>query len=546
MKQNGTRILLECLEKEDVRVIFGQPGQVISALYEFLPEYSVTPVFSRSENAAVHAADGYARASGQVGVCIVGSGAGVTNTVTGIATAYTDSIPLVIITGQVSRSAMGNDTFQEVDTVGITRSCTKHNYLVQDVADLSRILCEAFYLARSGRPGPVLVDLPHDILDEESTVMVQERIKKMRGYNPGRQPNQNQLRRAAELLQEAERPVLFVGGGVISANAADELAQLAHLLQLPVVSSLMGLGAFSGADALWFGMLGKYGTFAAKKAVQASDVLFAIGTRFDKQSTGNIQKFAPHARIIHLDIDPTSIGKNISVDVPVVGDCRLGLGDLLQVVEADALSDTAHTRQAWLHQLRVWAEEEPLSYSNSSAIKPQEVLRVLQKMTQSRCIIACDAGQHQMWAAQYFPFCTPRSLLCAGGLGAAGYGLPAAIGAQIAKSDSLVVALTGDNAVQVNFQEFSTAVHYGLPVKVIVLNNGRMGLWEQNRQKFFAVPAIQPDFVRLAEACGAVAYRVTERGELEGVLRMALAEKAAVLVDVCIDADENVQIFSVE
>lgn len=547
MKLNGAQILLECLKKEGVDVFFGYPGGATIDIYEELPRHSgLQHVLVRHEQAAVHAADGYARASGKVGVCMVTSGPGATNTVTGIATAYCDSIPVVIFTGQVPTPLIGNDAFQEVDIVGITRPCTKHNYLVRDVRELANVVRQAFYLARSGRPGPVLVDLPKDILQAVTEFVWPEEVT-LRSYNPTYRPNLNQLRRAVDALLQAERPLLFVGGGVIMSDASEELRWLAYTLQIPVTSSLMGLGAFSCKESLWLGMLGMHGTYAANKSISNADVIVAVGVRFDDRVTGRLSAFAPKARIVHIDIDPTSIRKNVEVDIPVVGDCRESLQGLRNILEAKLeQKNWAEVHKPWLDQTAMWRTEQPLSYVPNGTIKPQQVVEKLYEITQGDVIVATEVGQNQMWAAQFFKYCNPRTLITSGGLGTMGFGFPAAIGAQFAYPDKLVVDIAGDGSIQMNIQELATAVANKLPIKILILNNGYLGMVRQWQELFYArnysstCMEAQPDFVKLAEAYGAEGYRITDVANLDSVLRQALASPHTAIIDVRVEREENV------
>jgi len=546
MESSGARILLECLKKEGVDVIFGYPGGAVIDIYDELPRHDLRHVLVRHEQAAVHAADGYARASGRVGVCLVTSGPGATNTVTGIATAYCDSIPLVVLTGQVPRALIGNDAFQEVDIVGITRPCTKHNYLVKELSDLPRIIREAFYLARSGRPGPVLVDLPKDIMVARAEFQIPEEVK-LRSYNPTYRPNLNQLRRAAELVLSARRPLLFAGGGVVGSDASEELGWLARTLQIPVTSSLMGLGSFPGDDPLFLGMLGMHGTFAANKAVNNCDVLIAAGARFDDRVTGKLSAFAAGAKIIHIDIDPTSIRKNVGVEVPVVGDCRMALAGMREILSARFEENIPVPRWTeWLATVNDWAQSHPLGYVPSEGIKPQQVVETVFGITRGECIVTTEVGQNQMWAAQFFKYRKPRTLLTSGGLGTMGYGFPAAIGAQMAFPGHLVIDFAGDGSIQMNIQELATAVCNKLPVKIIILNNGYLGMVRQWQELFYqrnycsTCMEAQPDFVKLAEAYGAEGYRITAQADLEPVLRQALQSPAPAIVDVRVEREENV------
>ncbi len=547
MELTGAQILLESLKREGTEVLFGYPGGAVIDIYDEIPRFpDIKHVLVRHEQAAVHAADGYARASGKVGTCLVTSGPGATNTVTGIATAYCDSIPMVVITGQVPTKLIGNDAFQEVDIVGITRPCTKHNFLVKDVRKLTRTLRQAFYLARSGRPGPVLVDLPKDIMQARTEFVWPEDVH-MRSYNPTYRPNLNQLRRSVDVLAEARRPLLLAGGGVIMSDAADVLRVLAHTLRIPVASTLMGLGGFPGDDDLWLGMVGMHGSYAANMAVNHADLVIAVGARFDDRVTGRISGFASRARIVHIDIDPTSIRKNVEVDVPVVGDCRQALEGLLEIAEARVGGKDWQAAHAdWLATLGGWRGEKPLTYQKNGNIKPQAVVEALYKLSNGDAIIATEVGQNQMWAAQFYTFTKPRTLLTSGGLGTMGYGFPAAIGAQFAFPDRLVVDVAGDGSIQMNIQELATAVHNRLPIKILILNNGYLGMVRQWQELFYernycsTNMEAQPDFVKLAEAYGAEGYRIRTMDELESTLAQALASPNTAIIDVQVEREENV------
>ena len=551
MQLNGAQILLECMQREGVDVLFGYPGGAVIDIYNVLPNYpELKHILVRHEQGAVHMADGYARASGKVGVALVTSGPGATNTVTGIANAYCDSIPMVVFTGQVPTPLIGNDAFQEVDIVGITRPCTKHNYLVKDIDKLALTVRRAFYLARTGRPGPVLVDLPKDILQSVAEfVFPSDDEVAMRSYNPTIVPHQQQLRKSVELIHEAERPVFYVGGGVINSNAHEELQQLADILAIPVTATLMGLGAYPGCAANWLGMLGMHGTYAANMAINNSDLIIAVGARFDDRVTGKLSAFAPHAKIIHMDIDPTSIRKNVRVDVPVVGDCREALKGLLQVVAGKFRDvDWQSKHEPWLRQVHQWMESYPLTYNKmpEERVKPQFVVEKIYEITQGQAIIATEVGQNQMWAAQFYKYHKPRTLLTSGGLGTMGYGFPAAIGAQMAFPDRLVIDIAGDGSIQMNVQELITAVCNKLPVKIVILNNGFLGMVRQWQQLFYkgnycaTCMDAQPDFVKLADAYGAAGYRITRSEDVEPVLREAFALPKTVVIDVHVTQEENV------
>jgi len=551
MQLNGARILLECLQREGVDTVFGYPGGAVIDIYDVLPEYkALTHILVRHEQGAVHMADGYARASGKVGVALVTSGPGATNTVTGIANAYCDSIPIVVFTGQVPTPLIGNDAFQEVDIVGITRPCTKHNYLVKEIDQLALTIRRAFHLARSGRPGPVLVDLPKDVLQTVIEFEYPDDDKvSIRSYNPTIVPHQQQLRKASELIRESQRPLFYVGGGVITSNAPEELRRLANELAIPVTSTLMGLGSYPGCEPYWLGMLGMHGTYAANMAVNHCDLIIAVGARFDDRVTGKLSTFAPHAKIIHMDIDPTSIRKNVRVDVPVVGDCHEALKGLRQVIATKLPDeDWQKLHQPWLDQVRQWMDSHPLGYNKPAddRVKPQFVVEKIYELTKGKAIIATEVGQNQMWTAQFYNFHTPRTLLTSGGLGTMGYGLPAAIGAQMAFPDKLVIDIAGDGSIQMNIQEMITAVCNKLPVKIVILNNGFLGMVRQWQELFYeknycaTCMDAQPDFVKLAEAYGAAGYRVTRAEEVEPVLREAFELPKTVIVDVHVTQEENV------
>jgi len=548
MELTGAHILLECIKKEGIDVMFGYPGGAVIDIYDELARHedSLRHVLVRHEQAAVHAADAYARASGKVGVCLVTSGPGATNAVTGIATANSDSIPLVIITGQVPTRLIGNDAFQEVDIVGITRPCTKHNYLVKDVKDLARTIRQAFYLARSGRPGPVLVDLPKDVAQAKTEFIWPEDVR-MRSYNPTYKPNLVQLRRAAELLVNAKRPVILTGGGVIGSNASAVLSDIALRYNIPVVSTLMGLGSYPGGHTLFFGMVGMHGTVAANRALTESDVLLAVGTRFADRVTGKVSAFASNSRIIHIDIDPTSIRKNVNVDVPVVADCReavIGLSDVLAAKASEA--GWRGAPDEWRLTLDGYRTQFPLSYVKNGEIKPQQVIEALYDISKGDAIITTEVGQHQMWAAQFYKYSTPRTFLSSGGLGTMGYGLPASMGAQLARPDKLVIGIAGDGSIQMNSQEFATIVQNKLPVKIVILNNCYLGMVRQWQELFYkhnyscTCMQGQPDFVKLADAYGAEGYRITSPDDLYPTLEKALASPNPAIVDVKVAREENV------
>jgi acetolactate synthase-1/2/3 large subunit len=545
MELSGAEILIRILKEEGVDTIFGFPGGAVIDIYDELVRSDIRHILVRHEQGAVHAADGHARAGNTVGVCLVTSGPGATNTVTGIASAYMDSIPLVVLTGQVPTQLIGNDAFQEVDIVGITRPCTKHNYLVKDIADLARTLKEAFYLARSGRPGPVLIDLPKDVIKAKISYSPVKDVT-LKSYNPTYKPNIKQLRKAVDLIAEAQRPVIFAGGGVILSAASKELTALARSARIPVTSSLMGLGGFPGTDPLWLGMIGMHGTYRANMSTGACDLLLSIGVRFDDRVTGRTDSFASQSKIVHIDIDPTSIRKNIPVTIPVVGDCRLALKELNEMIAATDMGELEKKRKPWLDQIEEWKSTKPLAYRQTEKIKPQFVVEKLYEITEGRAIITTEVGQNQMWAAQYYHFDQPNHFITSGGLGCMGFGLPAAIGAQLACPEKTVVDVAGDGSIQMNIQEMATAVQYCLPVKVVILNNGYLGMVRQWQELFYdknyACTDMQhaPDFVKLAEAYGAVGLRATRPEDVEAVLKEGLSVPKPVIMDFAVEREESV------
>jgi acetolactate synthase-1/2/3 large subunit len=484
MKMTGAQILLKTLKEEGADTLFGYPGGAVLDIYDELFKSDIRHILVRHEQAAIHAADGFARASGRTGVCLVTSGPGATNTITGIANAFMDSIPVVILTGQVPTHLIGNDAFQEVDIVGITRPCTKHNYLVKRTEDLAYTIKEAFYIARSGRPGPVLVDLPKDVMRNRITYAPPGEIS-VRSYNPTYNPNMTQLSKVAKLIREAEKPLIFAGGGVVLSKASEELTELARKTRIPVTTSLMGLGAFPGSDPLSLGMIGMHGTYRANMSSGACDLMIAVGVRFDDRVTGTIETFAPHAKIVHIDIDPTSIRKNVPVAIPVVGDCRITLAHINRLIEKEDMGDLDVRRAPWIEQIQKWKETNPLDYQQGEIIKPQYVVEKLHELTRGEAIITTEVGQNQMWAAQYYLYDKPGHFLTSGGLGTMGFGLPAAIGAQVACPEKLVVDIAGDASIQMNIQEMATAVQCCLPVKVIILNNRFLGMVRQWQEFFY-------------------------------------------------------------
>jgi len=548
MKLTGAQILMKMLKEEGVDTIFGYPGGVLLDIYDELSRTDIRHVLVRHEQGAAHAADGYARATGKVGVCLVTSGPGATNTVTGIASAYMDSVPIVVLTGQVPTHLIGNDAFQEVDIVGITRPCTKHNYLVTSTEDLARVIKEAFYIARSGRPGPVLVDIPKNVANATIEFKEPEEVN-LRSYQPTYNPNIKQLQKVIELIDQAERPVIFAGGGVVLSNASAELTEFTRRTQIPIMTSLMGLGAFPASDPLWLGMIGMHGTFRANMSVGACDLLVGIGVRFDDRVTGKTDVFASQAKIVHIDIDPTSIRKNIPVTIPIVGDCKITLSHMNQLLNQKGLTNLQEKRKKWLDQIVEWKSTRPLDYEQpKDIIKPQYVIEKLYELTKGDAIITTEVGQNQMWTAQYYHFEKPNHFITSGGLGVMGFGLPAAIGAQAARPDKLVVDIAGDGSIQMNSQEFATAVQYHLPVKVVILNNGYLGMVRQWQELFYqkryssTCMECAPDFVKLADAYGAVGLRATKPDEVEDVLKKGLFEHAkdVVIMDFRVAKEECV------
>ena len=534
---NGARILVESLKKEGVGAIFGYPGGQALPLFDALYGSDLKFYLVRHEQAAAHAADGYARATGKPGVCIATSGPGATNLVTGIATAYMDSIPIIAITGQVKTFMIGNDAFQEADIVGITRPITKHNYLVKDVKDLARTVKEAFHIASTGRPGPVLIDLPSDVQLAETEFHYPHEVN-IRGYKPTYCGHPGQIRRAAKMIAESKRPVIYAGGGVILSGAAKELRELAEKINSPVTMTLLGLGSFPGNNELSLGMLGMHGTGYANHAVQNCDLLIAIGARFDDRVTGKIDEFAPHAKIIHIDIDPAAISKSVPVDLPIVGDVKCVLGELLKIVHRP------HDKE-WTDKIVEWKKKHPLSYKMDDKLLPQYVIQQICEATKGEAIIATDVGQHQMWTAQWYRFMRPRELLSSGGLGTMGYGFPAGIGAKVGKPDSQVFVISGDGSFQMNIQELSTAVVNNIDVKIAILNNSYLGMVRQWQELFYGkryshTKLENPDFVKIAEAYGAVGIRIEKKEEVRPAIEKAMHTKNVVVMDFRVEGEENV------
>ncbi len=541
MSSTGAEILIDSLLKHGVAHIFGVPGAAVITLYDRLYDAPINTILTRHEQGAGHMADGYARATGKVGFCLATSGPGATNLVTAIATANADSVPIIALTGQVKTELIGNDAFQEADLVGMTRPITKHNYLVKDVNELPRVLNEAFHIASTGRPGPVLIDLPKDVIDGTTDAGIDTPLH-LPGYRPSVAPDERQIQRAAETINAAERPVFYVGGGVITAGASDLLGAAARKASIPVTTTLMGTGAFAETDQLSLGMLGMHGTRYANFAVQHSDVLIAVGARFDDRITGKLDEFAPHATVIHVDIDASSIGKNVDAHLPIVGDAREVLAMLLPPL-------CERPREAWHRRIARWKRESPLHYVHRPGqVMPQAIVEAIDSETQGNATIVTDVGQHQMWAAQFVTYTRPRTFLSSGGLGTMGYGLPAAIGAQIGRPDETVFLISGDGSFQMNVQEMATAVQHGLPIKVALVNNGYLGMVRQWQELFFerrysgtGLADSNPDFVRLAEAYGARALRVTQPDEVRPALREAMGcEGVPVVIDFHVAPEENV------
>ena len=548
----GAETLVEALVREGVEAIFGYPGGAVLHIYDELwrARHAIKHYLVRHEQGAVHMAEGYARASGRVGVVLVTSGPGATNAVTGIANAYMDSTPLVVITGQVPTNLIGTDAFQEIDTVGITRPCVKHNYLVRDVSELAAVVHEAFHLARSGRPGPVVIDIPKDVSAARCCFSRLDHVEFPRRPSVAA-PDQRAVQAVADALIKAERPVIYVGGGVINAGAADELRAVVEELKLPVTPTLMGLGAFPTSHPLCLGMLGMHGTYAANMAVAESDLLVAVGARFDDRVTGRLASFAPQARIVHFDIDPAQFGKTVAPDLVVAGDARLSLAALLAAIRSRSraeLVEGVRRRAAWWERIRAWQRCYPLDddVGGGDEIRPQQVVAELGRLTGGEAIICTDVGQHQMWVAQRYPFSRARQLITSGGLGTMGFGLPAAIGAQLACPTQQVIAVVGDGGFQMTNQELATAVQYGVPIKVVIMNNRYLGMGRQWQELFYDRTysevdlSVAPDFVKLAEAYGAGGFRATHPAELGDVLQAALAHDGVAVVDVRVAKEENV------
>ncbi len=550
MELTGAEIFVECLKAEGVDTIFGYPGGAVLYLYDALYKESdhITHILARHEQGAVHAAEGYAKATNKPGVALVTSGPGATNAVTGIADAYMDSVPLVVFTGQVPRHLIGNDAFQEVDIVGITRPCVKHNFLVTEIAELATTIKKAFYIASTGRPGPVLVDIPKDITMMRYPFEYPKEIS-IRSYNPTVKGNKRQIRRAVDLMLEAKKPIFYTGGGVILSGGANVLTELTRELGFPITNTLMGLGAYPATDQLFVGMLGMHGTYEANHAMHQSDLVIAIGARFDDRVTGNIEKFCPHAKIIHVDIDPASISKNVHVDVPIVGDVKYVLQDLLEELRSRDQKPDQAVLQTWWKEINEWRKTDCLKYDQegSEDILAQYVVDKLWQVTGGDAYVTSDVGQHQMWAAQFYKFDKPNRWINSGGLGTMGFGLPAAMGVQIAHPKETVACITGDGSIQMCIQELATCLQYQLPIKVISLNNGYLGMVRQWQeffyQKRYAMSYMEalPDFVKLAEAYGHIGMRIDKPADVEGALKEAMAMKnRLVFMDFITKRESNV------
>ena len=548
MELTGAEIFVRCLRDEGVEYVFGYPGGASLHIYDALyKQDAVKHILVRHEQGAAHAADGYARSSGKPGVVLVTSGPGVTNTVTGIATAYMDSIPIVVFSGQVATSLIGNDAFQEVDAVGITRPCVKHNFLVKDVKDLAATIKKAFYIATTGRPGPVVVDIPKDVTACKAEYHYPKEIS-LRSYSPVTKGHSGQIRKAVDLILQAKRPMVYTGGGVILGEGSKLLTEFVRLLGYPCTNTLMGLGGFPATDPLFVGMLGMHGTYEANMAMHECDVLIAIGARFDDRVTGDLGKFCPHARIVHVDIDPSSISKNVPVEIPIVGSVDNVLRDMIRLVKDSKLRPDKAALQAWWKQIDEWRGLECLKYEHSDkVIKPQAVLEKLYELTQGGAFVTSDVGQHQMWTAQFYKFDKPRRWINSGGLGTMGFGLPAAIGAQFAHPGETVVCVTGEASIQMCIQELSTCKQYSLPIKIVNLNNRYMGMVRQWQEFFYdrryshSYMDALPDFIKLAESYGHVGMQIDKPSDVESALKEAFKLKdRLVFMDFITDQTENV------
>ena len=550
MELSGSEIVVQCLKDEGVEYVFGYPGGAVLHIYDAIfRQDDVKHILVRHEQGATHAADGYARATGRPGVALVTSGPGATNAVTGIATAYMDSIPMVVLTGQVPTPFIGSDAFQEVDTVGITRPCVKHNFLVKDLRDLAETFKKAFYIATSGRPGPVVIDIPKDITDPGVKIPYKYPKKiSMRSYNPVTRGHLGQIKKAVGMILSAKRPVVYSGGGVVLGNASESLIEVVEKLGLPITSTLMGLGAYPSSDKQFLGMLGMHGTYEANMAMHGTDVLIAIGSRFDDRITGHVERFCPNAKIIHIDIDPSSISKNVRVDVPIVGPVDSVLQDMFKVLKGNKVEQDRAALKDWWGQIEQWRGKNCLKYDqNSKMIKPQHAIEVLHKVTKGDAYVCSDVGQHQMFAAQFYGFDKPRRWINSGGLGTMGFGLPAAMGVKMAHPDAEVVVVTSEASIQMCIQELATCKQHNLPIKILMLNNGVMGMVRQWQEFFYdrrysqSVVEDTPDFIKLAESYGHVGMRIENKEDLEKTMREAFAMKdRLVFIDVVVDPEENV------
>ena len=545
MKLNGAEVLINCLQKEGVKHIFGYPGGATLHIYDALEaQEEIIHVLVRHEQGAAHAADGYARTNGKPGVVLVTSGPGITNAVTGIATANMDSIPMVVISGQVPSPLIGNDAFQEVDAVGITRSCVKHNFLIKDISEVAITVKKAFHIATTGRPGPVVIDIPKDVTINQMEMEEYPETVKMRSYKPTTKASNRQIKKAAELIANSQKPILYSGGGAVIGNASKELRELTRLLGCPITQTLMGLGAYPGSDELSIGMLGMHGTYEANMAMHDSDCVVAIGARFDDRITGNLEKFCPSAKFIHIDIDPSQISKNVVADIPIVGQTKQVLQSLIEELKDAKLADISK----WWSQINTWRGVNSLAYKKKpGVIKPQTVIETLYEVTKGEAIVTSDVGQHQMWAAQYYLFDEPRRWINSGGLGTMGFGLPAAMGAKIAMPDRDVVCVTGEGSIQMMLQELSTMLQYNTPVKIVNLNNRYLGMVRQWQEFFYekrysmSYMDALPDFVKLSESYGHLGILVENEADLKPALVEALKQKErTVFVDIITDPSENV------
>lgn len=545
MELNGAEILIDCLQKEGVEHVFGYPGGAVLHIYDAIEaQDKITHVLVRHEQGAAHGADGYARTNGKPGVVLVTSGPGITNAVTGIATAHMDSIPMVVISGQVPSPLIGMDAFQEVDATGITRSCVKHNFLVRDISEIATTVKKAFHIATTGRPGPVVIDIPKDITIAKMEQEEYPESIEIRSYKPTTKPSNRQIRKAAELITKSKKPILYAGGGCVIGNASEELREFTRMLGFPITQTLMGLGAYPMTDKQSLGMLGMHGTYEANMAMHGSDCVVAIGARFDDRITGNLEKFCPTAKFIHIDIDPSQISKNVVADIPIVGQTKQVLQALTEELKDKQLDDISK----WWSQIEDWRKVDSLAYAKSpGVIKPQSVIEALYEVTEGNAIVTSDVGQHQMWAAQYYPFDEPRQWINSGGLGTMGFGLPAAMGAKLAKPEKDVACVTGEGSIQMMLQELSTMLQYATPVKIVNLNNGYLGMVRQWQEFFYekryamSYMDALPDFVKLAESYGHIGIKVEKEEDLKPALIEAFNQKdRTVFLDIITDPSENV------